>query len=150
MLCRDPTSNDETVRDGAPAECSGLRFDLLLLGLLGGDDHILVFDLEPQPVEDAHVDVRDPNEREPRDEVAAPAGVEKMEPGEDKEEAGDVVRETVLAGEEVEEFSRDQGLAVFGFALAELAWLAEDLLVGDGPGGAGDGQSQQEQVGELG
>ncbi len=125
-------------------------FDLFLFGLLGGDDYVFVFYLEAKPVEDAHVDVGDPDQRKPGDEVAAPAFIEHLESGEDEEERGNVVREAVLAGEEIEEFSGGQLLAVFGFALAELAWFAEDLFVRDGPGGTGDRQGQEQQVGELG
>ena len=115
------------------------RLDLFLFGLFSGYDYVFVFDLEAQAVEDTHVDVCDPDEREPGDEVAAPACVEHLEAREDEEKGGDVVREAVLAGEEVEEFAGQEGLAVLRLALAELAWFAEDLLVRDGPGRAGDG-----------
>ena len=111
--------------------------ELLLLALFGRDDYVLMLDFEAEAVEDTHVDVGHPDEREPGDEIAAPAWVEKVEAGEDEEECGDVVREAVFAGEEVEEFSGDERFAILRFFLAELARLAEDLFVGDGPCGAG-------------
>lgn len=123
---------------------------MFLLGLFGGNDYVFVFDLQAQAVEDAHVDVRDPDQRKPGDEVAAPAWVEQVEAREDEEEGSDIVREAVFAGEEVEEFADEHGSVVFCFALAELAWFAEDLFVGDGPGGAGDRQGEEQEVSELG
>ena len=73
--------------------------------MLDGDAYVLVFDVETQEVERAHIDVGDPYQGEPGDEVAAPAGVEQLEPHDEECECGDVVREAVLAGEEVKELS---------------------------------------------
>ena len=97
--------------------------------MLDGDAYVLVFDVETQEVERAHIDVGDPYQSEPSDEVAAPAGVEQLEPDDEEYERSDVVREAVLAGEEVEEFSLRQRATVLAFALAVLAGLAEDFFV---------------------
>jgi len=96
----------------------GFAFELLLDGLLGRDRYILMFDVQAQAVECAHVEIGDPDQREPGDEVAAPACVEQVEAGEDEEEYGYIMREAVFAGEEVEEFSCYEGLAVLGEFLA--------------------------------
>ena len=82
-------------------------------------------------------------------EIAAPVVIEHMEAGDEEKDSGDVVAEAVLAGEEIEEFACEERLAVLALVLAVLAGLAKDLLVGDGPGGAGDGKREQHKVGEL-
>jgi hypothetical protein len=101
--------------------------------LVYGDIYIFVLDVEAEAVEEAHVDVGDPYEGEPGDEIAAPAFVEYLEARDEEKKSRDVVAETVLAGEEIEEFSGDEGAAVFAFFFAPLAGLAEYLFVGDGP-----------------
>ena len=117
--------------------------------MLDGDGDVLMLDFEPEMVEDAHVDVGDPDECEPRDEVAAPTFVEKLEAEEHECEGRDVVREAVLAGEQVEEFAFGERTAGFAFLLAELAGLAEDFFVRDRPGSAGDRECEQKQDSEL-
>jgi len=108
-----------------------------------------MLDVEAQPVEETHIDVGDPDKGEPGDEIAAPADVEHLELGDDEEERRDVVAEAVLAGEEIEEFPDKDRAAAFAFPLAPVAGLAEELFVGDGPGGAGDGDSQKQEISEL-
>src|SRR4051812_8252741 len=46
-----------------------------------GDLPALVLDVQPQPAEQAHVDVGDPHQREPAEYEAAPAGHEQPETG---------------------------------------------------------------------
>jgi hypothetical protein len=108
-----------------------------------------VFDIEAEAVEEAHVDVGDPDEGEPGDEIAAPSFVEHLEARDDKQEGGDVVAKAVFAGEEIEKFARDEAAAVLALVFAPVAGLAEDLFVGDGPGDAGHGKREDEEVGEL-
>ena len=108
-----------------------------------------MLDVEPDAVEQAHIDVGNPDQREPRDQIAAPARVEHLELGDQKKECRDVVAEAILAGEEVEEFPYEDGAAVFAFTLAPVAGLAKELFVGDGPGGACDGDGEKEEIGEL-
>ncbi len=108
-----------------------------------------MLDVEAQAVEEAHVDVGDPDEGEPGDEIAAPAFVEHLEARDDEQECGDVVAETVFAGKEVEKFAWDEAAAVLALIFAPVTGLAEDLFVGDGPGDAGDGKREDEEVGEL-
>ncbi|MCU1322373.1 MAG: hypothetical protein JWM43_2022 [Acidobacteriaceae bacterium] len=124
----------------------GFAFDP---GLFDGDLYVLVLDIEAQTVEEAHVDVRHPDEGKPGYEIAAPTFVEHLESGDEEESGGDVVAEAVLASEKVEEFAGDQGLAVLASVFAPLAGFAEDLFVGDGPGDAGDGDRQQKKIRDL-
>lgn len=84
-----------------------LGFDFLLNDLVGGDIDVLVFDVETKAVKKTHVDVSDPNQGKPGDEIAPPAVVEHLEARDDEKKRGDVVAETVFAGEEVEEFSAE-------------------------------------------
>src|SRR5438105_8786546 len=94
---------------------------------------MLMFDVQPQTVERAHVDVRDPDQREPADQVSAPACVQQRKARDQQKERRHIVREAVLAREQIEELPCGQWAAVLSLALAELARLAEDLLVRDGP-----------------
>ena len=108
-----------------------------------------MLDVEAQAVEEAHVDVGDPDEGEPGDEIAAPAFVEHLEPCDDEQECGDIVAEAVLAGEEIEKFAWDEAAAVLALVFAPVARLAEDLFMGDGPCDASYGECEDEEVGEL-
>ena len=117
--------------------------------LLDGDGDVFVFDVEAEAVVEAHIEVGDVDEGEPGDEIAAPARVEELETGDEEEEGCDVVREAVFAGEEVKELTLDSAAAVLTFALAKLARLAEDLLVGDGPRGTGNRDGEKKKKSEL-
>ena len=108
-----------------------------------------MLDVEAQAVEEAHVDVGDPNEGEPRDEIATPAFVEHLEMRDDEQKCGDVVAETVFTGEEVEKLAWDQAAAVLTLIFAPVARFAEDLFVSDGPGNTGHREREDEEVGEL-
>ena len=117
--------------------------------LLDGDRDVLMFDLEPQPVEAAHVDVGDPDESEPRNDVPTPTDIDELKLQEEQGEGCDVMREAVLAGEEVEEFSLRQGSRVFAATFAGFPRLAEDLFMGNGPRSAGNRQREQQEKAKL-
>ena len=119
------------------------------LGLVYGYGYVFVLDVEAQAIEEAHVDVGNPDESEPGDEIAAPALVEHLEASDEEEEGSDVVAEAVLAGEEVEEFARDKAAAVLALVFAPVAGLAKNLFVGDGPGNTRYGECEDEEIGEL-
>jgi hypothetical protein len=57
--------------------------------------------------------------------------------------------EAVFARKEVEKLSPPQAVAVFTFAFAPVARLAEDFFVGDGPTDARDGDGEQQEEREL-
>jgi len=71
--------------------------------LVYGDGYIFVFDIQAQTVEEAHVDVGYPDEREPSDQIASPALIEHVKAGDQQEEGCAVVTKAILAGEEIEE-----------------------------------------------
>ena len=119
-------------------------FDLFLRNA-----YVLVLDVETEAIEEAHVDVGDPDQGELGEHVAAPSCVQQLKVREDEEECSDVMAEAVLAGEEVEEFADVKGSLLLTLFLAELARLAEDLLVGHGPRGASDGQGEKQKKHKL-
>jgi len=92
-----------------------------------------VLNVEAQPVEEAHIDIGHPYKREPCNDVTAPALIQHSEAKGPNGQGSDVVREAVLAGEQVKEFPLGGPVRLLAFAFAELAWLAKNLLVGDGP-----------------
>jgi hypothetical protein len=57
--------------------------------------------------------------------------------------------EAILAGEQVKELPLINLLAVLAPVLAELARLSKNLLMRNCPGDAGDGESKQQEKGEL-
>lgn len=119
------------------------------LGLVDRNGYVLMFDIEAKTVEEAHIDICDPDQREPRNQVAAPTQVEHLKPGDDEEQNRDVVAETVLAGEEIEELSSNERTAVLTAVLAPIAGFAEDFFVGHGPRNARNWKREQEEVSDL-
>ena len=91
----------------------------------------------------------DPDDREARDEVAAPILEDQGEPGQDKHPDRDIVAEAILAGEKVEKLPLVPAAAGLTFFGAVLARLPEDLLVRDRPGDARDGNREDEKRDDL-
>ena len=116
---------------------------LLYVSFLLRDGEVFGFDFEAQPVVGAHVDVRDPNKGELGDYKSAPSRVEHLELGQNQKRRCHVVAEAVFARKQVKEFSLIETPAILAAVFAELARLAEDLLVRDGPGDARDGEAEQ-------
>jgi hypothetical protein len=106
-------------------------------------------DVQPQTIVDAHILVRDPNQREQRDEIPAPIGIQQFEASDDQKERRDVMTEAVLAGKEIEEFSFVPAAAIAAATLAVLAWLTKDLFMRDRPRDARDGYRDHEEVEQL-
>ena len=117
--------------------------------MLNGNAYVFVLNLKPQPIEDAHVHVGDPDESEPCDEVTAPAREDELEVKYPECKRRDVVREAVFAGEEIEEFTLRQRFAVLALAFAELAWLAKDFFMRNCPGGAGHRHGEKQEDAHL-
>lgn len=117
--------------------------------LLDCDGDVFVLNIEPQPVEEAHVHVGDPNQRKPGDQIAAPASVEHLEARNYEEKRSHIVAKAVLACEEIEKFARDQGVAVLAAILAPVPGLAKDLFVCDGPRDTGNGKRQDKKIRKL-
>lgn len=108
-----------------------------------------MLDFEAKAIEEAHVEVGDPDEGELGDEVASPAIVEHLKTSDEQEDRCDVVAEAILAGKEVEEFSLSGRAAVLTLVFAPVARFAEDFFVGNGPGDGRDGKGEKEEVSEL-
>ena len=125
--------------------CEGLFH----LRLIDGDGDVLVLDVEAKAIEEAHIHVGQPDERELRQHITAPPRIEEREARDDEHQRGDVVAEAVFAGEKIEKFALCEAVTVLALALAPFARLAKDFLVRDRPGGTGDRQRQQHQVSEL-
>jgi len=100
-------------------------------------------------VEDAHINIGDPHQRKPGNDVATQPRIYKLETQEQQRERRDIVRKAILAREEIEKLSLWQRAAIFAFAFAELARLAEDFFVRDSPRHAGDRQRKEKKDSEL-
>ena len=111
--------------------------------------NVLVLNIEAQPVEEAHVYVGDPYQSEPCDDISTPSREQHPEAKDPKGQRRDIMREAVLACEEVEELAAGEGVGAFALALAELARFAKHLFVRNGPGNARDRKREQQQRGSL-
>ena len=106
-------------------------------------------DIEPQVGVNAHVLVGDPDEREERDQVAAPIVKQQLVMREKKEERGHVMAEAEFAGKEEEKFAAGRTGMPLTLADTIFARLAEDLFVGHGPGDAGNRERERKKPYEL-
>jgi len=107
-----------------------LLLDILLFNF---QFHSFALDVESQAVVNAHIDIRNPYQREDREQVAAPIRIEQFEPREDQEKNCHVVTEAKLAGKEIEEFSLQNVASILASSLTILARLTEYLLMRDCP-----------------
>lgn len=113
------------------------------------DFDAVLADIEAQASVDAHVLIGDPDQREERDQVAAPVVEQQLVMGEDEEQSGHVMAEAELAGKEEEKFAAGRVGMSLTLADAVFARLAEDFLMRHGPGDAGNGQRERKQPYEL-
>jgi len=101
-----------------------------------------MFDVEAQTVEEAHVNVGDPDQGEPCNEISTPAAEQKLIV-KDRQSGGHyVMGETVFAREEIEELTLRQSAGLLAFLFAEFARLAKDLFMRNRPGDAGYGHGE--------
>lgn len=114
-----------------------------------GDVHSLAPDVESEPPEKTHVQVRDPHHRQGGHRIATPPRVQKMESGYSHGSGGDVETEAELARKEVEELTLQKSAAGLAMPLAPVPRLAEKILVGDCPGYGCDRNRQDRQLEEL-
>lgn len=126
-----------------------LRLNLFLRFLFVRNDDVLVLDVEPQAVVEAHVDICQEDQGKLCEKISPPAAVEQLETGDEENGRCDVVAEAVFAGEEVKELSHKEMGSGLAALLAELAGFAKDLFMGDGPCNAGDWERKQSEHGEL-
>ncbi len=113
--------------------------DGTLFLFFGADLNLLVFDIEAEVIVDAHVLIRDPDQREEGNQVSSPPGIKKFEACDDQEQSGHVVAEAIFAGEQVKEFAPRQGGRLFRLLLAIIARLSKNFFVSYGPGDTSNG-----------
>ena len=123
------------------------HFFYFLLDVL---DFSAVFaDIEAQVSVNAHVLVCDPNQREKRDQVAAPVVEEQLVMREDKKKRRDIMTKAEFAGEEEKELAACRVGMALTLADAIIARLTEDFFMRHGPGDAGNGQGKRKKPYEL-
>jgi hypothetical protein len=132
-----------------PRSGNNLGLHLLLHRLLRSDHHILMLDLQSQPVERAHIKIRHPDQREPRNQIPAPPVIQHREPCHPKKKQRHIMREAILAGKQVEKLPHHQRPARLCLLLAHLPRLAKHLLMRHRPAHAGNRQRQQKQISKL-
>ena len=59
------------------------------------DDEVLVLDLEPQAIEDAHVDIRNPYQGKLGNDIPAPSHAQHFEVGQQQEQCRHIVAEAI-------------------------------------------------------
>jgi hypothetical protein len=124
------------------------QLDPLLLRrppLIRRDRHILMLDLKPEPVEEAHIHIGHPDQRKLRHQVPPPPRIQHLEPHHHKEKRSHIVREAVFAREQVKELPLHHRLAGLALLLAELPRLAKHLFMRHRPRHARDWNRQKKQ-----
>jgi len=66
---------------------------------------MLVLDVQAQTAEKAHIRIGNPNQAEPGDQKTTPTGKKQLKVAQKHKGGGDIVAETVFAGEEIEKLS---------------------------------------------
>jgi hypothetical protein len=113
------------------------------------DFNAVFSDIEAQVGVNTHVLIGDPDEREKRNQVAAPVVEQQLVMREHEEKRRHVMAEAEFAGKQKKELAaRGVGMALT-LANAIFARLAEDLFMRDGPRDAGDGESERKKPYEL-
>src|SRR5688572_3189025 len=106
-------------------------------------------DPEPQPSVKADQMVRDPDERQPGDEVAAPVVIEQTEARQEQHAGRHVMAEAVLTGEEIKELSGWKLRSRFAPVNTVVLKLAKQLFVSHRPGDCCHRQSKHEQFQQI-
>ena len=102
-------------------------------------------DLEPEPAERAHIDVRHPHQGEACDQVSPPVVEQQTIASHQQDDGCDVMAEAVFTREDVEELSRDEPTARLAPRQTPLARFTEDFFVRDGPRNARDWKGENEE-----
>jgi hypothetical protein len=69
------------------------------------DSNILLFDIKPQAIEHAHINVGDPYQSKLSNEITSPSETQHLELCQEQENRRYIVAEAILASEEIEEFA---------------------------------------------
>jgi len=98
---------------------------------------------------DAHILVGDPHQREKRNKIAPPVGIEKFETADYEKQPGHIVAEAIFAGEQIKEFSARQAGRLLRLLLTIVPRFAKNLFMRHRPGNAGDWYRQDKQPHKL-
>ena len=96
-----------------------------------------------------HVLIGDPDEREKRNQVAAPVVKQQFVMRKKEEKRRHIMAEAEFTGEEEEKLSARRAGMALTLADTIFARLAEDFLVCYGPGDAGDRKRERKKPYEL-
>lgn len=113
------------------------------------DDKILVLDLKPQAIEDAHVDIRNPYQGKLGNYITAPSQAQHFKLCQEQKQRRHIVAEAILACKQIEEFTEVERRTVFAFVFAEVPRLSKDLLMSDSPGYTRSRKAEKQQKSEL-
>ena len=106
-------------------------------------------DIEAQVGVNAHILIRDPDQREKGDEVAAPVIEEELVVGEEEEKCRHVMAEAEFAGKEEEKLAARRIRMALTLTDAIFARLAEYLFMCHGPGDARNRDCERKKPYEL-
>src|SRR4051812_28981269 len=110
---------------GVPPTPAGRRLALRFLPFPLLDLQPLLANVQPQPSEEAHVRIRDPDEAEECRDQPAPIWIEQVKTGCHERGERHPVAEAILAGEDVKELAPEEGMGRTAAPHAVLARLAE-------------------------
>jgi hypothetical protein len=86
------------------AKISNLLFDLLLFFLRNDP---LLFDVDPDPIVNTHVNVCNPDKRETTEDITDPILHQQFVVGKKEHQNGYIMTETILTGKQIKELSRE-------------------------------------------
>lgn len=92
-----------------------------------------MLNVEPQPAIQTHPLIRDPRKEKEREHISRPGIDQEAEIGNQNHKQSDPVREAILAGPDVKEFSDEDIGRVFTVSLRPVPPFLEDLLLSDCP-----------------
>jgi hypothetical protein len=105
----------------------------------------LFLQIESDPAEEPHVDVRHPDQGKAGDEVSAPIRKQELVACDDQEGGSHVVAEAILTSKEIKEFALVDAPTGFTFAQADVAQFPDNFLMRNGPCNRCDGKRNDKQ-----
>jgi hypothetical protein len=117
--------------------------------ILGLDLESFMVNVEVQMCKRPHVYIREPHQREQRNQVSAPIRVKKFEARNDQKERGYIVAEAVLTREQVEELPLPYARRGLAPVFAIVPRFPQNLFVGDRPCDGSDGNRQNQEPQQL-
>jgi hypothetical protein len=128
----------------------GFAFGLSELLFNSLDLNALAFYVKPEPAEEAHILVGDPDQRKAANQVPTPIVIQQLVTCNDQENNGDIVAETVFTREQIKELTAVGVPAGLSLPNAVIPRLAENLFMRHSPGNTSNGDGDKEQCDDLG